>query len=58
MSQVKWGIMRVPGEESSLILELTNSIEFEGELKLRYGSLISRERGFKIPMPMYIGMFA
>ncbi len=58
MSQVKWGIMRVPGEESSLILELSNSIEFEGELKLRYGSLVSRERGFKIPMPMYIGMFA
>lgn len=58
MSQVKWGIMRVPGEESSIILELTNSIEFEGELKLRYGSLVSRERGFKIPMPMYIGMFA
>ena len=50
--------MRVPGEESSLILELANSIEFEGELKARYQSLASRERGFRIPMPMYIGMFA
>ncbi len=50
--------MRVPGEESSLILELANSIEFEGELKARYQSLASRERGFRVPMPMYIGMFA
>ena len=50
--------MRVPGEESTLILELANSIEFEGELKARYQSLTARERGFRVPMPMYIGMFA
>ena len=36
--------MRVPGEESSIILELSNSIEFEGELKL---SMVSGERGLK-----------
>jgi hypothetical protein len=46
------------GDESSITLELANSIEFEGELKLRYSSLLQRERGFRIPMPMYIGMFA
>ena len=45
------------GRESTLIW-VGEFYEFEGELKARYQSLAARERGFRIPMPMYIGMFA
>ena len=45
-------------EKSFLILSLANSIDLEGELKLRFNVVANTHRDFKIPFPMYIGMFA
>lgn len=41
-----------------MILTLANSIEFEGELKLRLQGIAATVPGAKIPTTMYIGMFA
>mmetsp|Transcript_28020 Transcript_28020/g.39890 ORF Transcript_28020/g.39890 Transcript_28020/m.39890 type:complete len:1087 (+) Transcript_28020:36-3296(+) len=41
-----------------VILTLSNSVEFEGEVKLRLNGLASTNRGIKIPSPLYFGMFA
>lgn len=42
-----------------IIFTLLNSIEFEGELKLRFGVFASSiNRSFKTPTPTYMGMFA
>ena len=38
---------------------MANSVEFEGELKLRFnGAAANSNKQVKIPSPMYIGMFA
>jgi hypothetical protein len=37
---------------------MSNSIEFEGEMKIRLSAAASTGQGMKIPSPMYIGMFA
>lgn len=45
-------------DENLVILTMQNSVEFEGELKLRLSAAASNHRGVKIPSPMYVGMFA
>lgn len=54
-SEVK---MSFRSEENYVIITLQNSVEFEGEMKLRLSAAASSHRGMKIPSPMYIGMFA
>jgi hypothetical protein len=54
-SEVK---MSFRAEENYVIITLQNSVEFEGEMKLRLSAAASIHRGMKIPSPMYIGMFA
>jgi len=44
--------------ENFLILTMANSIEFEGELKLRLSSMVASTRGAKLPSTMYVGVFA
>lgn len=56
MSEVKLTISS--SEESYVILTMANSIEFEGELKLRFGSCATTVRDFRIPASVYMGMFA
>lgn len=56
-SQVKVTVTR-SDEEHFVIVTLANSVEFEGEMKLRLSAAASNNRGMKIPSPMYIGMFA
>jgi hypothetical protein len=45
-------------EENFVILTLSNSVEFEAEMKLRLLSASHTNRGVKNPTPMYVGMFA
>lgn len=45
-------------EEVSIILTMANSIEFEGELKLRFSVYAASHRDFKQPSTIYMGMFA
>lgn len=45
-------------ENTFVILTLANSVEFEGEMKLRLSAAASSNRSMKIPSPMYVGMFA
>jgi hypothetical protein len=45
-------------EDNFIILTLTNSIEFEGELKLRFGVYATAHRDFRMPSAVYVGMFA
>jgi len=54
---VKLGITR-GDEESFVILTMANTIELEGELKLRFNSFAQANRAMRIPFPMYVGMFA
>ncbi len=56
-SEVKLDVT-VGEEHSFVIITLTNSVEFEGELKLRFNVTSNAHREFKVPFPMYIGMFA
>jgi hypothetical protein len=56
-SQVKLTIT-TNDNESFVILTMANSIELEGELKLRFGSVHAANQSFRIPYPMYVGMFA
>jgi len=44
--------------ENFLILTMGNSIEFEGELKLRLSSMVANTRGGKLPSTLYVGVFA
>jgi hypothetical protein len=44
--------------DNYVILVMSNSIEFEGEMKIRLSAAASTGQGMKIPSPMYIGMFA
>jgi hypothetical protein len=44
--------------ENFLILTLGNTIEFEGEMKLRISSMVASTRGAKVPTTMYVGVFA
>lgn len=46
------------GPENTLILALANSIEFEGELKLRLQACASHTNGWRLPPSLYVGMFA
>ena len=55
-SEIKLGINR-DEEQNFVILTMSNTIELEQELKLRFNSL-AQQNGMKIPFPMYIGMFA
>eukprot|EP01038_Epipyxis_sp_PR26KG_P004272 gene4272-6051_t len=57
-SEVKLAIKNSEDTESYLIFTLANSIEFEGELKLRLNGVAAANRDFKVPSPMYVGMFA
>ena len=41
-----------------VILTLANSVEFEGEVKLRLNGFAAANKGAKVPSPMYVGMFA
>jgi hypothetical protein len=41
-----------------VIITLSNSVEFEGEMKLRLSSAAATNRMMKIPAPNYVGMFA
>ena len=41
-----------------MILTMANSIEFEGELKLRFSSMVNSTRNAKPPTTMYVGVFA
>lgn len=54
-SEVK---MSFRADDNYVIITLQNSVEFEGEMKLRLSAAASSHRGMKIPSPMYIGMFA
>eukprot|EP01035_Chromulina_nebulosa_P020330 gene20330-26390_t len=56
-SQVKFNIA-IESEDNFIILTMANSIEFEQEMKLRFGVAASANREFRIPTPMYMGMFA
>lgn len=56
-SEVKFTIKRAD-EENYIILTLQNSIEFEQELKLRFTAISNEHREFKVPAPLYMGMFA
>mmetsp|Transcript_20592 Transcript_20592/g.34484 ORF Transcript_20592/g.34484 Transcript_20592/m.34484 type:complete len:1027 (+) Transcript_20592:169-3249(+) len=44
--------------ENSLIMTMTNSIEFEGEMKLRFSAMMAQARNARAPTTMYIGIFA
>eukprot|EP00981_Chlorochromonas_danica_P010260 scaffold3058_cov165-Ochromonas_danica.AAC.51 len=45
-------------EDNYVILTLSNSVEFEQELKLRLTAAAHSNRSVKNPAPMYVGMFA
>ena len=45
-------------DDELVILTMAVSVEFEGELKLRLGSVATAGKGFKMPTTMYVGMFA
>jgi len=60
-SEVKIVLSRDDDEAAShtfIILTMANSVEFEGELKLRFISLSHTNRSLRIPSTMYMGMFA
>ena len=57
-SEVKFDLTKDDNGEVYIIIILANSIEFEGEVKLRFNGVAATHRGVKIPSPMYIGMFA
>lgn len=57
-SEVKFDLNKDDHGEAFLILTLGNSIEFEGEVKLRFNGMAASHKGIKVPPPMYIGMFA
>lgn len=44
--------------EQSIIMTMSNSIEFEFEMKLRLASMVASTRAAKLPSTMYVGMFA
>jgi hypothetical protein len=46
------------GQESFVILTMANSVEFEGELKLRFSGMVLNSRGARLPATMYVGVFA
>jgi len=54
-SEVKINVTRTE-EEDYVILTMQNSIELEGELRLRFSNIIVK--GIRMPSIMYIGMFA
>jgi hypothetical protein len=45
-------------DDNFVILTMANSIEFEGEIKLRLSAAAATNGQMKMPSPMYIGMFA
>lgn len=60
-SEVKIVLNRDDDEAASqtfVILTMSNSIELEGELKLRFISYSHTNRSLRIPSTMYMGMFA
>ena len=61
-SEVKFDLKKADEDEEEtnafVIFTMANSVEFEGEVKLRLSGLAASMRGFKVPSPMYIGMFA
>ena len=46
------------GSDAYVIFAMANSIELEGEIKLRLSAAAATNRSIKIPQSMYIGMFA
>lgn len=44
--------------ESFVILTVANSIEIEGELRRRFAVVAENHREFRVPAPLYMGMFA
>jgi len=41
-------------QEAFLILTMANTIELEGEMKLRFTALYSMNKSVKVPYPMYV----
>ena len=57
-SEVKIETTKAGDEDSFLILTMSNTIELEGEFKLRLMGMATSTPGSRIPPTNYVGMFA